>query len=45
MGALGPPDLDVAHAPAGLERLSRLGVGHDGVLVPGERGLDLFKPS
>jgi hypothetical protein len=32
-------------APAGLERLSRLGEGHDGVLVPGERGLDLFRPS
>jgi MEDS: MEthanogen/methylotroph, DcmR Sensory domain len=31
-------------APAGLERLSRLGGGHDGVLVPGERGLELFKP-
>jgi hypothetical protein len=32
-------------APTGLERLSRLGAGHDGVLVSGERGLDLFKPS
>ena len=32
-------------APAGLERLSRLGAGHDGVLVPGEHGLDLFKPA
>jgi len=32
-------------APAGLDRLSRLGAGHDGVLVPGERGLELFKPS
>ena len=32
-------------APAGLERLSRLGAGHDGVLVPSERGLDLFRPS
>jgi hypothetical protein len=26
-------------APTGLERLSRLGAGHDGVLVPGEQGL------
>jgi hypothetical protein len=32
-------------APAGLERLSRLGAGHDGVLVPGEGGLEVFRPS
>jgi hypothetical protein len=32
-------------APAGLERLSQLGAGHDGVLVPGERGLEVFRPS
>jgi hypothetical protein len=32
-------------APAGLQRLSQLGAGHDGVLVPGERGIELFRPS
>jgi MEDS: MEthanogen/methylotroph, DcmR Sensory domain len=33
-------------APAALGRLTELGAGHnDGVLVPSERGFDLFRPS
>ncbi len=31
-------------APAALGRLSELGAGHDGVLVPSGDGLDLFRP-
>jgi hypothetical protein len=30
-------------APTGLERMSRLGAGHDGVLVPGDRGIEVFR--
>jgi MEDS: MEthanogen/methylotroph, DcmR Sensory domain len=45
MVTLCPYVVDGLDAPAGLDRLSRLGAGHDGVLVPSERGLELFKPS
>jgi hypothetical protein len=32
-------------APAALGRLTGLGAGHDGVLVPAEQGLELFRPA
>lgn len=32
-------------APAALGRLTGLRAGHDGVLVPSEHGLDLFRPA
>jgi hypothetical protein len=32
-------------APSTLARLSGLGAGHDGVLVPAERGVELFRPA
>jgi MEDS: MEthanogen/methylotroph, DcmR Sensory domain len=32
-------------APATLGRLTGLGAGHDGVLVPSEQGVELFRPA
>jgi hypothetical protein len=32
-------------APSTLARLTGLGAGHDGVLVPAEQGLELFRPA